>query len=315
MGVATEPTAPHPTAPQAPAAPAVPGVFDRVVGHEQRAEPDLPVQHQARRARRGRRRTFGPGDIEAAGALFERPHIAAADLRAGRDADIAGHEHDELTHPQPHVQPRGARGERDVAQIHFQAAGAELVAVAHFAEALRAVDAFARAPVQVDVGGGDHRHRHRKRDGRQCQPARPACERAEHEQRAERHHRPGCERPVDTAEPPARGRRAGPPTRRRRSPARASATGAGRRSPASPHARATTSKPASRHSPTTASQRGRRSNRHETPWRSGMPTACSAIPAATSTTAAPSTIRHAERSRRIGAPAAPSSGTSSRSAR
>ena len=42
-----------------------------MVGHEQRAEPDVPVQHQARRARR-RRGTFGPVDVEAS-----RPAVRA----------------------------------------------------------------------------------------------------------------------------------------------------------------------------------------------------------------------------------------------
>ena len=53
-------------------APTVPAVFDGTVGHEQRAEPDVPVQHQARRAQR-LERTFGPVDVEPARPFSNAP--------------------------------------------------------------------------------------------------------------------------------------------------------------------------------------------------------------------------------------------------
>ncbi len=147
--------------------------------------------------------TFGPVDVEAAGPLFECPDVASADARTGRDANAAGYEDDELTRTQPNVQPGAPRWKRDLTQVDFEPAGAELVAVTHFAQGLRTIGAFAHTAVQVDVCGGDHRHRQGERDGRQHQPASPARERGEDQCRADRDHRPGGELPVDTRKPRA----------------------------------------------------------------------------------------------------------------
>ena len=96
-----------------------------------------------------------------------------------------------------------ARWKRDLTQVDFEPAGAELVAATHFTEGVRTIGAFAHAAVQVDVCGSDHRHRQGKRDGRQHQPASPARECGDHQCRADRDHRPGGEPPVDTRKPRA----------------------------------------------------------------------------------------------------------------
>ncbi len=196
--------------------------------------------------------------------------------------------------------------------------GAEPVVVAHFAQGVRAIGAFAHAAVQVDVGGGDHRHRHRKRDGRHAPASEPGRVNAlSTKRRADRDHHPGGEASVDARKPRARHREQDRPDddgRHERETAEQPAIGArGRPAPADGPAQP---QPDQRGDAPHQRERSDATHRASTrrDVRRGRPRGA-LIAAAATTATTPSTLSQDERLSQIGARLDPSSGTSSRIAR